>query len=134
MKQIKNITTLIVCIISVLWLIPTVFVQTSISEIKSYELIKNGKTEDVYRITYTYKQNGQIKEGTYKDNYGKDFKPLVGEQGTCHYWTIPPYPAFDGDAPSPVLPLILLGIGAFVYVGKYPKFFKKKEKDNESES
>ena len=127
MKKLKSILSILLCVVAVLWLVPTICVETTISEIKSYELAQSGASEDTYEITYTYERNSQIYEGTYTDQYGKDFVPLIGEQGVCHYLTIAPYPVFNGDAPSPVPPLVLFAVGLLVYICKVPKFLKKKE-------
>ncbi|MBR5782664.1 MAG: hypothetical protein IKY33_00390 [Clostridia bacterium] len=131
-KNLKSIIALAVCIVALLWLILTVFVQTTVSEIVSFELVESKTVEDIYKITYAYQRDGQTLQGSYKTAYNKENIPLVGEQGVCHYLKFPPYSVSNGDAPTPVTPLVLLAIGAIIYVGKLPKFLKKKEKSNES--
>ncbi len=125
--HIKTIIAILLCVIAVLWLIPTIFVETTVCEIKSYELVKSAQGVDTYRITFTYERGGKILEGSYKAKYDSRFIPLVGEQDACHYLTFPPHPVFTGDAPSPVPPLVTLVIGVLVYVIDFKKFFKKKK-------
>ena len=127
---IKTIIAIILCVIAVIWMIPTVCVQTTISRISSYELIHSGETVDTYRIVYTYERGEKTFEGSYKAKYNNDFIPLMGEENVCHYMTLPPYPVFTGDAPSPVPPLVLLVVGVLVYLLDFKKIFKKKEKQN----
>lgn len=132
-KNFKVILSILVCAVALIWLIPTVFVTSTVCEIKDYELVDSKGTVDTYKITYAYSRNEQIKTGTYTAKYHQSFIPMVGEQEVCHYLTIPPYLVFKGDAPSPVPPLVLLAIGVLIYVGKRPKFLRKKETKNESQ-
>ncbi len=127
-KHIKAITCIALCIIAIVWMIPTVFVKTTISEIKEYELVRSSAAIDTYKITFSYQQGDKIKTGKYTAKYNQNFIPLVGEQDVCHYLTIWPYPVFKGTAPSPVPPLLLLIVSALIYVCKTPKFLRKKEK------
>lgn len=132
--HIKTLIAIILCAVAVIWMIPTIFVKSTISQIASYELIKSGETTDTYRIIYTYERDGKTLEGSYKAKYLTEFIPLVGEEAVCHYLTLPPYPVFRGDAPSPVPPLVLLIVGVLIYVIDFKKFFKKKEKKNVSQA
>lgn len=132
-KHLKTILSVLICVVAAIWLIPTVFVKTTVCEIKSYELVDSKGIIDTYKITYNYSRNNEIKTGTYAAKYHQNFIPMVGEQGVCHYHTFPPYLVFKGDAPSPVLPLVLFAVGVLIYVGKRPKFLRKKEKANESQ-
>lgn len=132
--HIKTAIAILLCVIAVIWIIPTIFVKTTISEIKSYELVKSDGKVDTYRITYTYNRGDEALEGSYKAKYFSEYIPLVGEEGVCHYLTIPPYLVFKGDAPSPVPPLVLFVIGVLVYVINFKKIYEKMVKKNVSKA
>ena len=132
--HIKTAIAILLCAIAVIWIIPTIFVKTTISEIKSYELVKNEQNVDTYRIIYTYERNGKTLEGSYKAKYFSEYVPLIGEEDVCHYLTLPPYPVFGGNAPSPVPPLVLLIIGVLVYVIDFKKIYEKTVKKNVSKA
>jgi len=132
--HIKTAIAILLCVIAVIWIIPTIFVKTTISEIKSYELVKSDGEVDTYRIVYAYNRDGKTLEGSYKAKYFSEYIPLVGEEGVCHYLTIPPYLVFKGDAPSPVPPLVLLVIGVLVYVIDFKKIYEKTVKKNVSKA
>ena len=132
--HIKTPVAILLCVIAVIWMIPTVFVRSTISEIKSYELIKSEQNADTYRIIYTYERDGKTLEGSYRAKYLPEYVPMVGEEDVCHYLTLPPYPVFRGDAPSPVPPLVLLVIGVLVYVIDFKKIYEKMVKKNVSKA
>ncbi len=133
-KHTKTIFSIVLCVVAVVWLIPTVFVKTTVSEIKEYELIKSVGAADKYKITFSYQRAGETKTGSYTAKYDHNYVPLVGEQSVCHYLTIPPYPVFTGTPSSPLPPLLLLIASALVYLFKCPKFLRKKEKSDESQA
>ena len=130
MKQkIKIIISIAICVIGVLWLIPTVFVKSAILEITDYKLISEGTLEDEYEITFSYPKG----EGKYIQSYPKDWKPSVGGQDVCHYYTVPPFSVHTGDAPSPVTPLGCIALGILVPFIKKPKFLSKKGETNDEQ-
>lgn len=133
-KHIKTIISIVLCVVALVWIIPTVFVKTTVSEIKEYELIQSVGAADKYKITFSYQRDGETKTGSYTAKYGHNYAPLIGEQGACYYLTIPPYFVFTGKPGSPISPLLLLVASAIVYLFKFPKFLKKKEKSDENQA
>ena len=72
-KNIKIIIAALLCVTSLIWLVPTIFVETTISEIKDFELVKSEQNIDTYRITYAYERQGKVLEGHYKAKYSNRF-------------------------------------------------------------
>ena len=128
-KKIKSFLSVLLCIAGVLWLIPTVFVETTQLEITDYTLTKEGDIEDSYEISFTYPRGDEKRTGKYTENYPKGWEPSVGGQGVCHYYTVPPFSVRVGDAASPVPPLCCIALGLLLVLLKKPKFLSKKKEN-----
>ncbi len=134
-KKIKTIIAVTLCIIGVLWLIPTIFVETTVLEITDYQLVQQESTSDTYEISFSYQRGDQVATGTYTRDYPKDWSPSLKGQEVCHYYTVPPFSVHTGDAPSPMPPLCCMVIGVLLPFLAIPKWLKnlfiKKENRNE---
>ncbi len=129
-KNIKTIIAIALCVIGVLWLIPTIFDKSTYLTITSFELAEEKHTTDVYEIHFTYPKGDTVGEGSYKESYVEDWAPAVGGQEVCHYYTCPPFSVHRGDPPSPVPPLCLIAVGLILPYLKKPKFLKKQQKED----
>ena len=132
-KRTKTVIAVILCVIALLWLVPSVFVKTTKCEFTGFELLASDENSNTYNIVFSYQADGQTKMGSYPAVYGIDQQPIIGEQGVCHYHTFPPYMAFEGDPPTPVTPLLLFALGVLIYIGKKPKFLSKKKEESTDE-
>lgn len=134
-KKIKTIVAVVLCSVGVLWLIPTVFVETTALEITECKLLREGETQDRYEISFTYLRGTDSENGTYTEVYPKGWAPSEGGQEVCHYYTVPPFSVHIGDAPSPVPPLCCIVIGLLLPMVTIPRWIKsifaKKEKPHE---
>lgn len=125
----KTVIGVLLMIIGALWLIPTLAVRRTACRITDVTLTDDsGQKTDVYSVTYTYTRGGKEQTATYRQTCRKNVAPKI-EEGVCHYWTIPPYPVFRGDAKSPVPPIVCFVLG-FLLVGfRFPWFRLRKKKE-----
>ncbi|MBQ6946660.1 MAG: hypothetical protein IJN42_01315 [Clostridia bacterium] len=134
--KIKTILAILLCVVGVIWLIPTVFVQKVPFTITDFELVGGNEFEDEFEIQFTYPKGDKIESDVYTDTYPKSWTPAVGGQQVGYYFTVPPYTVHPGDAPSPVLPLCCFGLGLVTFAfnpSVFLKLFKKKEAKNNEE-
>ena len=131
LKKIKTILSILLCVVGVLWLLPTVFVETTQLEITDYKLTQEGEMEDTYEISFTYPRGDETETGKYITSYPKGWEPSVGGQEVCHYYTLPPFSVQVGDAASPVPPLCCIALGLLLPLLKKPRFLAKKKENND---
>lgn len=126
-KKIKIILALVLLAAGILWLIPTVFVESTVLRTTGYTLTDDSDPEyNIFTVEYTYPFGKEQRTGSFTQRLYKDVTPTVGAQDVCHYYTVPPYPVFLGDAASPVPPLVCILLGILLLFIKKPKFRKNK--------
>ncbi len=129
----KTIIAAVLCMIGLIWLLPTIFVQKTVLNITDFAKVEEGEIEDVFDITVQYQRGKTTADGQYREAYPKGWSPSVGGQEAGYYYTLPPFSFHTGDAPSPVPPLCCILLGVLVYVGKRPKFLNTKKEDDTNE-
>lgn len=120
---IKNLIGVILCIAAFVWLIPTVFVRSTVYTVCEVKLTDDSAPmQDEYTLRYTYDRAGTQMTGTTTAVYRKGEVPQIGAQGKCHYYTFLKNQVATGDAPRCVPPLCLFGVGIVVLlIDKKPK-------------